>query len=113
MNRRNILILLTVVCLVLKLAILGVTAQTEQPQSLASFYDGAIVIEKSPAYSDDWSNLQMMDGNPKTGWCCPQGEISNNAFVIELAEKSIVERVEFDTAHADGAGRPLDSRTIG
>ena len=103
MNRRNILILLVVVSLALQLAFLGVTAQTEQ--SLASFYDGAIVIEKSPAYSNKWSNLQMMDGNPKTGWCCPKGSISDNVIVFELAEKSMVERVEFDTAHADGAGR--------
>jgi len=103
MNRRIILILLTVICLVLQLAILGVTAQTEQ--SLASFYDGAIVVEKSPEYNKKWGNVWMMDGNPKTGWCCPQGAISNNIIVIELAEQSVVERVEFDTAYADGAGR--------
>ena len=105
MNRRILLIILTVIGLVFQITFLGVGAQTEQPQSLASFYDGAIVIEKSPAYSDDWSNFQMLDGNPKTGWCCPDGKISGNVIVIELAEKSVVERVEFDTAHADGAGR--------
>jgi len=103
MNRRIILILLTVVCLVLKLAILGVTAQTEQ--SLASFYDGAMVVEKSPEYNEKWGNVWMLDGNPKTGWCCPQGSISNNIIVIELAEQSMVEDVAFDTAYADGAGR--------
>jgi outer membrane protein OmpA-like peptidoglycan-associated protein len=79
------------------------SAKTEQ--SLVSFSSGALVVEKSPEYSADWGNIWMTDENPKTGWCCAGGQISNNVIVIELAEKSVFNRLEFDTASADGAGR--------
>ena len=73
--------------------------------SLVSFSSGALLVEKSPGYDSAWDNIWIMDENPKTGWCCPKGKILNNVSVIELAEKSVFEHVEFDTGFIDGMGR--------
>jgi hypothetical protein len=77
----------------------------ELERSLASFSSGALVVERSPEYSAAWGNIWITDENPKTGWCCPSGQISNNVIVIELAEKSVFGRLEFDTGFGDGKGR--------
>ena len=105
MNQKAGLILFLIVGLIFLLLFFGVYAQKNSPQSLVSLFDGAIVIEKSPAYSHTWSNLQMIDGNPETGWCSPKGDVANHVMVFELAEKSVIEQLAFDTAHVDGAGR--------
>jgi outer membrane protein OmpA-like peptidoglycan-associated protein len=73
--------------------------------SLVSFSSGAFLVKQWPGYDSQWDNIWIMDENPKTGWCCPKGEILNNVCVVELAEKSVIERVEFDTGSIDGAGR--------
>ncbi len=73
--------------------------------SLVSFSSGALLVEKSPGYDSGWDNIWIMDENPKTGWCCSKGNISNNISVIELAGKSVFEHVEFDTGFIDGMGR--------
>jgi len=103
MGRKLILVSLVITYLFILFGFIADAAVTEQ--SLVSFSSGALVVEKSPEYSEKWGNVWMMDGNPKTGWCCPKGEISNNVIVIELAEKSVLDRLEFDTGYADGAGR--------
>jgi len=73
--------------------------------SLVSFSSGALLVKKFPGYDSQWDNIWIIDENPKTGWCCPKGNILNNGCVIELAEKSVFERVEFDTGSIDGIGR--------
>lgn len=73
--------------------------------SLVSFSSGALLVVKTPGYDAQWDNVWIMDENPKTGWCCPKGKILNNVSVIELAEKSVLERIEFDTGFIDGKGR--------
>lgn len=73
--------------------------------SLVSFSSAALLVEKSPGYDAQWDLIWIMDENPKTGWCCPKGKILNNGCVIELAEKSVFKRVEFDTGSIDGSGR--------
>ena len=73
--------------------------------SLVSFSAGALLVKHWQGYDAQWDNIWIMDENPKTGWCCPTGKISNNVCVIELAAKSVFERVEFDTGSIDGTGR--------
>ena len=80
--------------------------------SLVSFSSGAFLVKQWPGYDSQWENTWIIDENPKTGWCCPKGEILNNVCVIELAEKSVFERVEFDTESIDGAGRGAKDITI-
>ena len=103
MSRKFILILLTIVCTFFQFVFeIGATATD---QSLVSFSSGALLVETSPEYSAAWGNIWIMDENPKTGWCCPQGQTINNVLVIELAEKSVLERLEFDTGYTDKKGR--------
>ena len=73
--------------------------------SLTSFSSGALLMEKPPGYDSVWDFIWIMDENPKTGWCSPKGKVSNNVSVIELAEKSVLESIEFDTGNIDGSGR--------
>lgn len=103
MSRKLILLSLAFVCLFFQFGFMTDATSTEQ--SLVSFSSGALLVETSPEYSSAWGNIWIMDENPKTGWCCPSGKISNNVLVIELAEKSVFDRLEFDTGHADAKGR--------
>jgi outer membrane protein OmpA-like peptidoglycan-associated protein len=103
MSKKLILVLLVIVCVFFQFGFETNAAVTEQ--SLVSFSSGALLVETSPEYSSAWGNIWIMDENPKTGWCCPSGKISNNVLVIELAEKSMFDRLEFDTGHADKKGR--------
>jgi len=103
MCRKLILVSLAIICLFFIFGFeIGAAASD---QSLVSFSSGALLIETSPEYSSAWGNIWMMDENPKTGWCCPSGKISNNVLVIELAEKSEFDRLEFDTGYVDAKGR--------
>jgi outer membrane protein OmpA-like peptidoglycan-associated protein len=103
MSRKLILVSLAIICVFFIFGFeIGANATD---QSLVSFSSGALLVEKSPEYSSAWGNIWMMDENPKTGWCCPSGNISNNVLVIELAEKSMFDRLEFDTGSTDAKGR--------
>jgi len=103
MSRKLILLSLAMVCVFFQFGFKADAATTEQ--SLVSFSSGALLVETSPEYSSAWGNIWIMDENPKTGWCCPSGKISDNVLVIKLAEKSVFDRLEFDTGHADAKGR--------
>jgi len=103
MSKKLILASLTIICLFFIFGFeIGVAATD---QSLVSFSSGALLVEKASEYNPKWGSIWIMDGNPKTGWCCSSGEISNNVIVIELAERSMFDRLEFDTGHAEGKGR--------
>ena len=102
MRRKLILVFLAIVCLFFQFGFN--TDATATDQSLVSFSSGALLIEKASEYSSGWGNVWIMDENPRTGWCCPKGKISNNVSVIKLAEKSVFDRLEFDTGHVDKKG---------
>jgi len=103
MSRKLIFLLLAAVCLFFEFGLMTDAVATDQ--SLVSFSSGALLVEKAPEYSSGWGNVWIIDENPQTGWCCPSGQISNNVLVIELAEKSMFNRLEFDTGSADAKGR--------
>ena len=93
MSRKLILLLLVIVCIFFNFGLKTDAATIDQ--SLVSFSSGALLVETSPEYSSAWGNIWIMDENPKTGWCCPSSKISNNVLIIELAEKSVFNRLEF------------------
>lgn len=100
MSRKFILMLIMLFfffCCVLE----GVAIQAEP--SLVSFSSGALIVEKSAEYSKQWGNIWIIDENPETGWCSPQGQIADNTLVIELTEETIFGSLEFDTAYVDTA----------
>ncbi|MDD5013769.1 MAG: hypothetical protein PHW73_01530, partial [Atribacterota bacterium] len=102
MNKKMILLLFVIVCSFFEFGLMTDAAVTDQ--SLVSFSSGALLVEKPAEYSSGWSGFWIMDEDPKTGWCCPEGQILNNLFVIELAEKTILNRLEFDTGNVDTSG---------
>ena len=103
MSKKLILVLLAIVCVFFIFGFeIGANATD---QSLVSFSSGALLVEKPPEYSSGWGSVWIMDENPRTGWCCSSGKILNNVLVIELAEKTVFDRLEFDTGYADGKGR--------
>jgi outer membrane protein OmpA-like peptidoglycan-associated protein len=102
MSRKLILVSLAIVFLFFEFGLMTNAAATDQ--SLVSFSSGALLVEKPAEYSSGWGGLWIMDENPQTGWCCPEGEILNNVLVIELAEKAVLNRLEFDTGNVDSEG---------
>jgi len=76
------------------------TAATGE-MSLVSFSAGALVVQKPQEYGGNWEAFNLLDENTSTGWAAPKGVMSPQATVIELPERSLLKRIEFDTAHAD------------
>jgi len=103
MSRKLILVLFVMVCLFCQLGFNAFANPNEQ--SLVAFSSGALLVETAPEYNFEWGNFMIMDENPQTGWCCPEGKISDNTFVFELAEKSVIDSLQFDTYHIDKEGR--------
>jgi len=102
MSRKLILLSLAIVCLFFQFGFMTFAAAADQ--SLVSFSSGALLVEKPAEYSSGWGSAWIIDENPQTGWCCPEGEILNNVFVIELAERTVLNRLEFDTGNIDTNG---------
>jgi len=102
MNKKIILLLFAILSLFFAFGLMADAAVTDQ--SLVSFSSGALLVEKPAEYSSGWSGFWIMDEDPKTGWCCPEGQILNNVFVIELAEETVLNRLEFDTGNVDTSG---------
>jgi len=103
MSRELTLASLVLACLFFQFGFNAYATTTDQ--SLVSFSSGALFVEKAPEYSSGWGNFMITDENPRTGWCSPKGKILNNVLVIELAEKSVFDRLEFDTGNIDKKGR--------
>jgi outer membrane protein OmpA-like peptidoglycan-associated protein len=99
----------TAVCLVLALSSAAATgalhaAPVFEP-SLVSFAAGAIIVQKPQEYSEGWSAFRMLDERAGTGWASPEGVVTPQVTVIALPERTLLKRLEFDTAGADGENR--------
>jgi outer membrane protein OmpA-like peptidoglycan-associated protein len=101
-SKKMILVLFALVGLFFEFGLMTNAAATDQ--SLVSFSSGALLVEKPAEYGSGWTGFWIMDEDPKTGWCCPEGQILNNMLVIELAEKTVLNRLEFDTGNVDSEG---------
>lgn len=64
-----------------------------------------MVVEKPAEYDDSWSGFWLIDERSDSGWSCPEGQLTNHAVVIEIAEKSRIDRVVFDTGGVEGPGK--------
>lgn len=93
---------LAIIILFVKSPLIATSMISEQ--SLISFSSGAILIDKPGEYSASWSGIWILDEDPETGWCSPEGEVSNHQFVIELAEETVLHFLEFDTGSVDAEG---------
>ncbi len=80
------------------------TADSQEP-SLVSFSSGALIAQKPQEYNETWSAFRILDEKGATGWATPKGVITPQSIVIALSEKTELNRLEFDTANADGDQR--------
>jgi outer membrane protein OmpA-like peptidoglycan-associated protein len=80
-------------------------------ESLTSFSAGALIVSASSEYDQNqWSAAGIADESPKVGWASATGKTTEQTIVIELAGKSILSHLEFDTAkanQADGAAKNI------
>jgi len=102
MSKKMLLLLFVILSLFFEFGLMTNAAATDQ--SLVSFSSGAFLVEKPAEHSITFGGFYIMDEDPKTGWCSPEGEILSHVFVIELAEKSVLNRLEFDTGNVDTEG---------
>jgi outer membrane protein OmpA-like peptidoglycan-associated protein len=75
--------------------------------NLLSWGAGALVAQAPPSYSDsgNWSPESLLDELPNTGWATQSGDLTPKVFVFEMAEKSAITSVAFDTAQVENPGR--------
>jgi outer membrane protein OmpA-like peptidoglycan-associated protein len=68
---------------------------------------GALVVQAPPSYSDsgNWSPESLLDELPSTGWATKSGDLTPKVFVFEMAEKSAITSLAFDTAQVENPGR--------
>ena len=81
-------------------------------QSIVSFASGALLVKSPAAYGGGWEARNIIDEYPDTGWASPQNDVTPKTFVIELPEKTQLDRLEFDIAHADGQKRGAKDITV-
>ena len=75
--------------------------------NLLAWGAGALVVEAPPSYSSsgNWSPEALLDELPNTGWATKAGDLSPKIFVFELADKSEITSLAFDTAQVENRGR--------
>jgi outer membrane protein OmpA-like peptidoglycan-associated protein len=81
------------------------SASNSQEPSLVSFSAGALIGQKPQEYDETWSAFHILDEKASTGWATPKGVLTPQTIVIALAEKTELNRLEFDSAQADGEHR--------
>jgi outer membrane protein OmpA-like peptidoglycan-associated protein len=83
------------------------SAGGQAESNLLSWGAGALVVEAPPSYSDsgNWSPESLLDELPSTGWATKTGDLTPKVFVFEMAERSAITSVAFDTAQTENPGR--------
>jgi outer membrane protein OmpA-like peptidoglycan-associated protein len=77
------------------------------PVNLLSWGAGALIVQAPPSYSDsgNWSPDALLDELPNTGWATKAGDLTPKVFVFELADRSQITSLAFDTAQVENRGR--------
>ncbi len=75
--------------------------------NLLAWGAGALVVQAPLSYSDSgaWSPDALLDELPTTGWATRNGDLTPKVFVFELAEKSQITSLAFDTARVENPER--------
>ena len=100
-----IALLCAIFLLLIKLAAQSAGGPAES--NLLSWGAGALVVEAPPSYSDtgNWSPESLLDELPNTGWATKTADLTPKVFVFEMAERSAITSVAFDTAQTENPGR--------
>jgi len=72
------------------------SAPANNAEDLVGIAQGAMIV-RDPDKASLHPAYMMLDESPQHDWVSAEGRATNLAFVIELAERSAIDRVEFDT----------------
>ena len=80
---------------------------TASSVNLLSWGAGALIVQAPPSYSSsgNWSPDGLLDELPNTGWATVSGDLTPKVFVFELAARSQITSLGFDTAQVENRGR--------
>jgi len=97
----------TCAMLVLQTALPARAQSTASGVNLLAWGAGALIVEAPPSYSSsgNWSPDALLDEQPSTGWATKNGDLTPKVFVFELASRSQITSLGFDTAQVDDRGR--------
>lgn len=76
--------------------------------NLVAVGDGTLLVKEPPSYAEDpgnWSPMALQDEDPDTGWASSDGDLKPKTFVFELAERSRIDSLGFDTANTESPER--------
>jgi outer membrane protein OmpA-like peptidoglycan-associated protein len=82
--------------------------------NLLSWGAGALVVESPPSESatGQWSTESLLDELKDTGWANKRGDLAPKAIVFELAQKSEIDSLAFDTAQVYSHDRSAKDVTV-
>ncbi len=77
------------------------------PVNLLSWGAGALIVQAPPSYAEsgNWSPDALLDELTNSGWATPAGDLTPKVFVFELAVRSQITSLGFDTAQVENRGR--------
>jgi len=104
-----------VVCAVVLLLPLAASAQGSTEEiNLLSWGAGALVVQSPPSESNSgqWSTEALLDEVKETGWANKRGDLTPKAIVFELAQRSEINSLAFDTAQAYSRERSAKDVTV-
>jgi outer membrane protein OmpA-like peptidoglycan-associated protein len=105
MALRRSSVCVAVVCALAWLLSLGAWAQGSTEEiNLLSWGAGAVVVVTPPSFSEhgQWSAEVLLDELPGTGWATKKNDVTPKVFVFELADKSQITSLGFNTAKVEG-----------
>lgn len=70
--------------------------------NLTSYANGAWILKKPAEYDESWSAFWMLDERGDSGWATPKGVVGPQEVLIVLAERSMINALEFDSGSTDG-----------
>ena len=92
-------------------ALLAATASPQPATSapaemdLTAFANGALVVQSTSDFNDQWTALWLLDEDPRTGWASAKGVQGPFEIVVALPERSEIHALEFDAASVESPQR--------
>ena len=82
--------------------------------NLLSWGAGALVVQSPPSASTSgqWSTEMLLDEIKDTGWASPRADFAPKAIVFELAQRSEISSLAFDTAQVEKRERSVKDVTV-
>src|SRR5215510_1947354 len=80
----------------------GAKTPVNSEPSLVSISAGALVVKKPQEYGSNWSAIWILDEKPKSGWATPKNATGPQVIVIALPERTLLDKLVFDTGSVDG-----------